>query len=79
MKKRRSFKAEEVDSAERSRTMMTKNKPLDLVFRSLGLPLNSTSCGMNTQSWKGTKEEQRTVRRTAEFSSGVEQVNQVLC
>lgn len=59
---RRSFKVEEVDSAERSRTMVTKNKPSDLALRSHGLPLNSTHRGVRRQSWKGTKEEQRTAR-----------------
>lgn len=40
----RSFKVEEVDSVERSRTMiLTKNKPLDLALGSHGLSLNSTN------------------------------------
>lgn len=34
---------EEVDSVERSRAKMTKNKPLDLALGGRDVPLNSTN------------------------------------
>lgn len=37
----RHFKVGEVDFAERSRTMMTKNKPFNVALWGHGLPLNS--------------------------------------
>lgn len=37
----RRFKVGEVDSEERSRTMMTKNKPFNVALWGHGLPLNS--------------------------------------
>lgn len=39
----RRFKVGEVDSEERSRTMMTKNKPFNVALWGHGLPLNSAS------------------------------------
>lgn len=53
----RHFKVEEVDFAERSRTMMTKNKPFKVAFWGHGLPLNFAGLMSEQAGWEGTKEE----------------------
>lgn len=51
---------EEVDSAERSRTMMTKNTPWDLALGSWP-PFEFFRLGSAQEKLEGNKEEQRTV------------------
>ena len=41
--------------------VLTKNKPVDLALGSQGLALKSKDRGVSRQSWKGTKEEERTM------------------
>lgn len=53
----RHFKVGEVDFAERSRTMMTKNKPFNVALWGHGLPLNSAGLMSEQAGWEGTKEE----------------------
>lgn len=56
----RCFKVGEVDFAERSRTMMTKNKPFNVALWGHGLPLNSAGSMSEQAASEGTKEEQKT-------------------